>query len=520
MKRRTFLKSTVPALAVPMALNGMRFNALAQSPSLQHLFNAAVERDRIIVIIQMDGGNDGLNTVIPVEDDLYYNLRPSIGIKKDQALPLDGNPLLRLHPDLKGFQELFNDGRLAVVNNIGYDNYSLSHFQGTEIWNTGSGSDPGQHYESGWIGRFLEKDFPDYPRILPDHPPALQIRPAVSSVFSSGNSTIGLAVTDPTTFYELVNGSPSIHDDPAPDTLPGHEWNFIRAINTQAVEFAGVIREAADKARNRVEYPALNDIASALAIVARLIAGGLKTRVYMVSLKGFDTHINQLFVQSLLLKLLGSAVKAFMDDLAALGVGDRVVGMTYSEFGRRIKQNSTGTDHGGAAPHFVFGAPVDGGKVHGALPDLTDPDQHGNLRHKLTFQCYYASVLGPFFRLPEDRLQQILPVGLCDAPERPALYHGYVVGVAPDPIVIRGLSSSPNPASTETTIHYSAMNAGHARLTLHAADGRTVHTVLDGYQDAGPHSVRINLAGLPSGTYICRLRFGDGTRSQKIVVQR
>lgn len=519
MKRRTFLKGTVPALAVPMALNGMRFNALAQSPGLQHLFNAAVESDRILVIIQMDGGNDGLNTVIPVEDDLYYNLRPSIAIQKDQALPLNGNPLLRLHPDLQGFQRLFNDGHLAIVNNIGYNNYSLSHFQGTEIWNTGSGNEPGEFYESGWIGRFLEKDFPDYPRILPDHPPALQIRPAVSSVFSSGNSTIGLAVTDPITFYELVNGSPSIHDDPAPDTLPGHEWNFIRTVNTQAVEFAGVIREAADKAYNHVEYPSSNDLASALAIVARLIAGGLKTRVYMVSLKGFDTHINQLFVQSLLFRYLSTAVKAFMDDLGALGVADRVVGMTYSEFGRRIKQNSSGTDHGGAAPHFVFGAPVDGGKIHGTLPNLADPDQHGNLRHALTFQCYYASVLGPFFHLPEDRLHQILPVGLCDAQERPMLYHASVVNVQREQVALNGLSSLPNPASAETVVQYDAASAGHARLTLHASDGRTVATVLDGYQGAGRYSIRVNLTGLPSGTYICRLQSGDGTRSQKIVVQ-
>ncbi len=522
MKRRTFLKRTAPLITLPLAMNGIRFNTFAQTKELSRLSFAGEENDRVLVIIQLEGGNDGLNTVIPVDDDIYYNSRPGLALQKSTTLPIAGEPLLALHPALAGLQQLFNDERLAIISNIGYDNYSLSHFSGIEIWNTASGNGPQEHQASGWMGRFLQEDFPEYPQDLPDHPPAIQIRSAVSSIFGIGNSTMGLALTDPATFYDLVNGGPAVIGNAAPNTLAGREWNYIQTITTQSIQYSGIIHEAAAKAKNLVDYSGGGVLGESLAIIARLIAGGLKTRVYMVTLGEFDTHGEQLFHHHRQLLQLGSGIHSFMKDLVALGIDDRVVGMTYSEFGRRIRENASGTDHGAAAPHIVFGAPVQGGRVLQGLPDLANPDHLGNLRHTVTFQSYYASVLAPLFELEEKRLQKILPTGLCDINDRLQLYRNWPRTVLPNQEygTTASLTYFPNPASSETTIGYTVPSPGHVHLILHSISGESITTIVDSHQEAGRYSVRVNLASIPSGIYLCRLHAAGSTQARKIVVQR
>ncbi|MEP7219311.1 MAG: hypothetical protein ABI876_10365 [Bacteroidota bacterium] len=165
MKRRTFLTRSSSLLAAPILLNGMRLSAWA-APT-DWLASLAGASDRVLVIIQLEGGNDGLNMVIPAEDDQYYKLRPTLGIAKSAALPLAGQPLLRLHPTMGGVRSLFDDGRLAIVENIGYDGMNLSHFTGTEIWNTASGNRQDQFLQTGWIGRYLQHEYPDFPAVLP-----------------------------------------------------------------------------------------------------------------------------------------------------------------------------------------------------------------------------------------------------------------------------------------------------------------------------------------------------------------
>lgn len=518
MKRRIFLRQAASALTVPVALHGLRFNALAQGSDLHHLFSTGEPTDRVLVIIQLEGGNDGLNTVIPVEDDLYYNARPTIAIPKNEALLLNGESQLRLHPNMRGMQEMFNDGLMAIVNNIGYNEYSLSHFAGTEIWNTGSGGTPDKRQATGWIARYLQEEFPDYPEMLPDHPPAIQIRPAASSIFSLENSTIGLALTDPIAFHELIHGAPVVDDDHTSNSLSGREWHYIRTVETQSIEFSNVIRDAAHKASNRVSYPPGNSLAESLAIVARLIAGGLSTPVYLVSLGNFDSHGNQLRSQGALLGWLSEAVKAFMDDLKALAIDHRVVGMTYSEFGRRIKENASGTDHGAASCHFVFGTPIDGGKIFGGLPDLAHPDEHGNLAHAMTFQCYYASVLGPLFKLSEQRLETVFPVGLCGKNEMTPLYGPTPINAPRSLPVMTALQNFPNPATTETVFRYDLSSRGYVRLILHSIDGKAIRTVVDEFQSEGMHVVRADLRGLPSGTYLYTLETGSATQSRTMTI--
>ncbi|MBL0332553.1 MAG: DUF1501 domain-containing protein [Chlorobi bacterium] len=413
MIRRSFIKRS-SAIALPLIVNGLGFKAVAKS-KLSNLLTQ-ISNDRVLVIIQLEGGNDGLNTVVPVEIDMYYKLRPNIGIKKETALPIIGEPQLRFHSAMTGMKQLFDNGELAVIENIGYLNNTMSHFEGTEIWNTASSRELKNKLDTGWIGRFLKTEYPNYPNVTPTDPPAIQISPATSSLFAGRGSSIAMSLTDPTEFYNLVNSGINKQDNIEPDTPAGREFNFVNLVGSQSVQFADSIKRAASKAANLVTYPKDNSLAEELAIIARLVAGGLQTRVYMVTLKGFDTHASQLQRHDKLLKILSDSIKAFSDDLKKLGVKDKVTGMTYSEFGRRVNDNGSGTDHGMASNHFVFGSQVKGGKIFGGLPDfnnLIGGNGDFNLQFKIDYRCYYASVLKGVFGISDKNIPAIFPIFDC-----------------------------------------------------------------------------------------------------------
>lgn len=415
MRRRTFIKGSA-VVSLPIMLNGMRFGTPALANGLSSI--SAPQSDRVLVIIQLEGGNDGLNTVIPVEVDKYYKLRPTIGISKNSALTLDKETLLRLHPSMKGMQEIFNEGELAFVCNVGYANSTQSHFEGTEIWNTGSSRELKNKLSTGWMGRFLQSEYPSYPEITPNDPPAIQINPATSSVFTGNSASIAMSLTNPTEFYNIVNSGSNKQDNIEPNTPAGKEFNFINLIGGQSVQYANSIKNAASKAANKAIYPQNNLLAEELAIIARLVAGGLQTRVYMVSLAGFDTHAAQLQRHTELLTTLSEAIKAFTQDLKLLGVSKRVIGMTYSEFGRRVNENGSGTDHGMASTHFVFGNEVQGGKIYGGYPDFnnmisyTDASgvQQSEMKFNIDYRCYYSAILKGVFGVTDNALQSIFPV--------------------------------------------------------------------------------------------------------------
>lgn len=413
MHRRSFLKRST-LLSAPLLVGGMRLRTVAKPNYLYEQVARAVPGDRVLLVIQLEGGNDGLNSLVPVDDDLYYENRPNLAIAKEETIRLDTLDELRMHPSMGGMGRLFDEGQMAIVSNVGYDRMNLSHFTGTEIWHTGAKNDKETFLPTGWIGRYLQGEYPDYPDLLPDHPPAIEISPSTSSLFTVVGSSIGMSLTDPEEFQALVGAGPNVEDEVDVTTPAGREWEFIDRINRQSITFADGVRLASEKGKNLVEYPE-TDFAAALAIVARLVAGGLATRIYKVSLGGFDTHGNQAITHARLLSTLSDGIAAFQQDIESLGVDDRVIGMTYSEFGRRVDDNGPGTDHGTAAPHFVFGTPVDGGRNHGGLPDLANLDRNGNLLHTIDYPCYYASVIAPWFEVGESRIGEILPYGLCAA---------------------------------------------------------------------------------------------------------
>ncbi|MDW8019589.1 MAG: DUF1501 domain-containing protein, partial [Chloroherpetonaceae bacterium] len=414
MNRRKFLK-TASLLGVPLALNGLPISAVAQ-PSLLDVLST-LPNDRVLVIVQLSGGNDGLNTVIPLDQyGTYQQLRSNIAIAENRVLRL--TPATGLHPAMTALKTLYDEGKVAIVQGVSYPSPNLSHFRATDIWMTAS--DSNQFLDSGWAGRFLESLYPNFPdgypnATMPD-PPAIQIGATPSLMLRGSGQSLGIPIQDPETFYRLVSGNSADEQSDVPDTAAGDELRYIRRVAVQSIQYANQIKAAADRAQNRATYPAPNSnrLADQLRIVARLIAGGLRTRVYHVSLGGFDTHAAQVVTTDTstgthanLLGWLSQALAAFQDDLRQLGVAHRVLTMTFSEFGRTVRSNgSVGTDHGTAAPLFLVGEAVRGGII-GTNPNLTNL-VNNQLAMQFDFRQVYASVLGQWFGVSQSSLRAIL----------------------------------------------------------------------------------------------------------------
>ncbi|RPI67148.1 MAG: DUF1501 domain-containing protein, partial [Ignavibacteriae bacterium] len=367
MKRRTFLATTAAAAAGTQLIGGVPLRAFTPVELMNTLEG---DDDRILIVIQMFGGNDGLNTIIPADDPEYYNIRPSISVPKDKAV----NVLQRvyMHPALDpagnyNLRRMFEDGRLAIVQGIGYENPNLSHFRSTDIWLSGfNSSDPNKRLIDGWLGRFWSDKIQGFPETLPEHPTAVQIGGTLSMLLQSPKGDIGIALTDPQKFFELGQGlSPDMSPMPE-DTRYGKEFNFVRLVAEQSDRYSSVVKDAYDKGKNTVNYPK-NGFVQQMQLVSRLISGGLKSKVYMVYLGGFDTHVQQqkddfTGLHPFLLESLSTGIGLFMQDALAQGFADKVVGMTVSEFGRRPYENgSRGTDHGASSVQFVWGNKVRSG---------------------------------------------------------------------------------------------------------------------------------------------------------------
>jgi len=344
----------------------------------------------VLVVLEMLGGNDGLNTVIPYTEAAYYDQRPTVAVPEDDVRPLDNR--LGLHPGLAAWEPLWAASDMAVVLGVGYPDPDLSHFRSTDIWRGGSTAPV---IATGWLGRHLEALYPDYPDVRPEAPLAIEVKSADTLLLRGRDQGMGMAVNDPAALYELTSGWLTVHQTPPPAGRAGDELVFVRSLAETSSVYAERIYSAFAATANAVAYPA-TPLATDLAMVARLIAGGLATPVYSVLLGGFDTHVEQAQVHPALLRTVADAVAAFQADLDALGMAGQVVLMTMSEFGRRVRDNGSGTDHGTAAPLFLFGRNVRGG-FYGHQPDLRELDDAGNMIHAVDFRQVYASVLQQWF---------------------------------------------------------------------------------------------------------------------------
>jgi uncharacterized protein (DUF1501 family) len=349
-------------------------------------------QNKILVAVQLTGGNDGLNTVIPFADPGYYQFRSSLAIPTSDILPLTDS--VGLHPGLVGLKTLYDQGMVAVIQGVGYPNPNRSHFRSMDIWHTAR---PDILERTGWLGRYL-----DACQCGQDGPlPAVSAGDQLNSMFYA-DTTLVPAVASIGAFSLQTESGDRNSRQMQIQTIrniynqagnwPAHEA-LMRKTALKALDSADQVQQAAAAYHTQVEYPSNNPLAAQLQMVAQLIAGNLGTRLFSVQIGGFDTHAAQFDQQANLLRQLGDALAAFVQDLGAMGKLDDVVLMTFSEFGRRVAQNgSNGTDHGTAEPMFVIGSHVMPG-LHAVYPSLQDLDDNGDLKFNVDFRNVYATIL-------------------------------------------------------------------------------------------------------------------------------
>jgi uncharacterized protein (DUF1501 family) len=384
--RRNFLRASAGAGLV--SLGGIPPQFLCRA-ALANESNSSNSNGRVLVILQLEGGNDGLNTVIPFTDDEYYKARPGIAIARDAVLKLEDN--LGLHPQLGGLKELYDDGMLAIVQGVGYPQQDRSHFRSMDIWQ--SASLDAAAPDRGWLGRALDLCSDRSTFETPALAVGLQRLPLALTAAEVNVPTI--ADIDG---FRLRTGSGAESDArrdlmrrlAKPNDGSPSELLFLQRVATTAYHTAERFGQLTREYRPAATYPG-TQLANQLKLIAQMISGELGTRIFFISLGGFDTHAQQSGAHQALLAELAAAVKAFYADLKGHGLHERVVLATYSEFGRRVKENgSLGTDHGAASQMFIVSAGKGG--LYGAHPSLTDLDE-GDLKFHTDFRSVYATLL-------------------------------------------------------------------------------------------------------------------------------
>ncbi len=526
MQRRKFLQS-IPMATLPAMFGSYGIKAFGSNPVMDALTANFTDTDHVLVLIQLQGGNDGLNTVIPLDQySALSTARANILIPENKVLKLNGVTATGLHPAMTGMKTLFDEGKLKVIQGVSYPNPNFSHFRATDIWLTGANSN--QMLPSGWAGRYLAEEYPNYPvgypnTTMPD-PLSIQIGSVLSPAFQgTAGANMSLAVSSISSFYNLIDGT----TDAVPNSNAGKELTYVRDIAKQTKQYTAVIQSAANAGSNSATYPTGNKLADQLKIVAKLISGGLKTRVYMVSMGGFDTHSNQIDQLDVtqgthadLWSQVSAAIKVFQDDLQALQLQDRVVGMTFSEFGRRIKSNSSaGTDHGQAAPMFVFGSKVAGGML-GVNPTIpTNADVNSNVPMQYDFRSVYATLLKDWFCVPQSDLDTIM---LQNFQTLPLVNANCTMTDVNDLNKKAGeiiISASPNPFTDRTLIKFDSQG-GHTLVHVFNEEGREMKVLVDTEMQSGSYSVECNLDFAPAGTYYCRIQNGPLQQVKTIVKVR
>jgi uncharacterized protein (DUF1501 family) len=401
MNRRHFLQRSAGLVAIG-----------ASAPAFLSRAIAADKQDpdqRILVIVQLAGGNDGVNTVIPYADDAYHKARPSLAFKKETVLKIDDH--IGLHPQMAGLKALYDEGVLSILQGVGYPQPNRSHFRSMDIWN--SAHPEAEMTGDGWLGRALDSSAAKFAGKVP--------------ALALGMENLPLALVAPRTNvpsirsledYQLrfSGGDEKLKQSQARKLADGGDastgdLSFIRQSLGTAIDSAARLKEVAASYQPAADYP-MTQLASNLKTVAQLIAGELGTRIFFVSLGGFDTHARQAGSHAALLAELSGAVAAFFKDLRGHKLADRVMLATYSEFGRRLKENgSLGTDHGAASQMFVVSGAHKGGVV-GAHPSLTDLDD-GDPKHHTDFRSVYATLLDRWLHIPSEPVLagKFAPVG-------------------------------------------------------------------------------------------------------------
>lgn len=508
--RRSFLSTLgIGALGSGLVLGGIPVNAMARTKFLNRL--SAADNDRVLILIQLGGGNDGLNTIIPFENDVYYQKRPTIAITKDESIELSDE--VGMHPALGALQPMWGAGNMAVFNNVGYEDPDRSHARSTDIWTSGSNSN--QMVGTGWAGRFLVEDNPDFIANPPEFPLGVRIGGS-STLFQSEFGNLGVTFGGASQFAQFLEQGGFYNEEDVPENEFGRSLSFARKIANSSFKYLEAIQNAADDSQNLVEYPN-SGLSNSLSVVARLIRGGLQTKVFLVSKGGFDTHNNQGSTEgghANLLRDIADSVQAFYADLESDGLDERALTMTFSEFGRTLDENSSaGTDHGSSAPVMVFG-PVNGG-VYGEHADLLDLDRSGDPVYGMDYRTIYSGILNSWFGIDPETASTVLNGDFEDP--------GFVDILTSSernqkPVAYKLEQNYPNPFNPSTRITFTLPTASKIRLQVFNIQGQLIQTLADKRVSAGDHTINFDASNLPSGVYLYRLETPYGASSKRMTL--
>lgn len=558
---------------VPFALQGVPINVFAKNNAFMRLAGQS-KNDKVLVILNLDGGNDGLNTFIPIDQyDQYYSRRANIAIPAKNSIrkyiPLDSTLSLPdqvgLHPDMIGAKALYDLGRMGMVQGVSYKNNNGSHFRGRDIWFMGGNYD--DYYSSGWIGRYLNQEYTplQYPADFPNEemkdPLAIELGSDVSLVFhQQGNIPTSISLGgDPQGFADLVDNLEGFTDqgiDPRgkpPAKLNNSpyekELNWILGLEEKSEDYAKRLLEVFNAAaKTSVTYPerypfnapkgiAKNSLTPQLQLIARLLDGGgagrgVKTKAFMVKIGGFDTHAEQvegydptMGYHAALLHHISSAMKAFQDDLRARGIEDRVLTVTVSEFGRRVGSNgSYGTDHGTGGPVMIFGKGVNPGII-GTNPDVSKD----NVEMQFDYRQIYANILKDWMEVDPVKIEKEIFFGnFIDGPNEDGGRYS-ALPIIKD--IVTGNASFfshrfrlndcyPNPAKTHTTFSFQINKTSMVDLKIIDIQGRVIKKVLQETKEAGTHEVNAYIGDVPPGAYLYEIRAGLLSDTKKLIVSR
>jgi len=521
MKRRTFIRNiSLASLSVPFFVK----NLSAQATPFSGFDIPLSYEDRILVILRMNGGNDGLNTIIPLNQ--YDNLkvqRPNIIIPESKILT--GTANLGFHPAMAGIHDLFHEGKASIIQGVGYAEQNRSHFRSSDIWTNGSTS---IDEKRGWLGRYFEQNHPQYPVNYPNEdyldPFAMSLGRSISSTCQGSASNFSALVSNPNDTFNLnVN---TVDND---GTMFGCNNDFVATMIAQTNVYGARINDAYDMGDSLSKHYYLdnnpqNDYKSTLAkqmrYVAQMIAGGMKTKVYVLNVNGFDTHGQQvdpndttLGAHADLLQEISDAVYAFEDDLSLLNLDHRVMGMSFSEFGRQIASNgSNGTDHGDAAPLFLFGKCLSK-PIIGFNPTISaDIENQKGVDMQFDFRDIYASVMTDWLKVPEEQIETVFPGHplsyikltdefLCSEKKNS------------DPI-----SLWPNPTNNLFVVDFYSPG-GQTKLSIVDSTGKIVKIILDQKVDRGRKKLQLNVSEISAGYYRVSVQTSNGVKSTALIVQ-
>jgi len=530
MKRRDFVKTSAGIgagiAAAPYLLKGN------PKPNFKPAHQLGFEdNDNITIIIEMFGGNDGLNTIFPAEDPKLHELR-DFALDPEEAIKIEEGLGLYLHPALvndivdDGFNGLRNTGRLSIIEGVGYKDMTMSHFRSRDIWHSGIiSNDPDVPLLDGWLGRFIASKLTNYPEDVPDHPIAVSMGGNIPLALKSPKGDMGIALIDPEIFYNQGAGL-----EPPYSTLDDvndytSENNFLHTVGLQSQKYSEAIYQTYQAGENSFDYKAQSPFEQKFQTIARLINGGLNAKVYYVGLSNFDSHVMQQITATegqhqIYLKQLARGVSNFMKDALNLGFDKRITGYTFSEFGRRAHQNgSRGTDHGAGSMMFVFGH-SDGiqAGIQGTPPDLNVLDDNGNIRvdEAEDFRRFYVDFLKYRFGATDTEIETVFgeyvdPYEVLK--NRTSVEDEFIKGGKNV-----GLSVYPNPSRGRSKLAFELKKGTKLEIVIYSYDGRYRKEIANGFLQAGNYDFDLQLSH--QGAYTALLTINGRRYSTKFTVMK